>query len=145
MGMEADFRNKLERYFKMLPVEAVYLFGSAGTNRENALSDVDLAVLFDSHLERKKRFDMRLKILTEVGALLGREDVEVIDLEEMPLTVRHSAVAPRRLVFEAVPAGRRALFEADTLSRYGDYSYFVKQNTLISLPSIGRTDYGNRR
>lgn len=130
-------RQKIKEYFAKQPVEVVYLFGSQATGKANKLSDVDFAVLFKPSLSSSKRFDLRLEFMSELGRILKRDDAEVVDLEEAPVALRYSAIAPRHQIYIA-DDDKRAVFEAETTSRYFDELYFIKQNTYYSLSSIAK-------
>lgn len=130
-------KQKIKKYFAGQPVDLVYLFGSRAIGKANKLSDYDFAVLFKLGLSASKRFDLRLRFMGEVGKILKRDDVEVVDLEAAPLALRYSAIAPKQEIYVANNS-RRVIFEAETTSRYFDEVYFIKQNTFYSLPSIAR-------
>lgn len=129
---------ELAAYFAAQPVDAVYLFGSQTTDKANKLSDIDVAVLFSEGLDDKQRFDLRLSMMGDVGKISHFYDnAEVIDLAKVPLALQYSAIAPRQELLVKNPA-RQAVFEAEVLSKYFDYLYFIKINTRVGLAAMAR-------
>jgi predicted nucleotidyltransferase len=127
---------QLRTYFSNQPVDAVYLFGSQTNDRANKLSDLDVGVLFKKNIDDSRRFDLELDYMYQVGKIAGFPDkVDVVDLERAPLALKFSAIIPRQDIMVG-DKNRRTDFEFETLSRYFDYSYFIRQNTLSSLASI---------
>lgn len=129
--------KQLTDYFTTQPVDVVYLFGSQATGKATNLSDYDIGILFKSGINQSKRFDLKLEIISRLSGFLKGERVDVVDLEQAPLTLRYSAILPKKEIF-TLNNSRRVLFEAETLSKFFDYEYFIKQNTKYSLKSISR-------
>lgn len=129
--------KKLREYFSTQPVDVVYLFGSQATGKATKLSDYDIGVLFKTGIDQSKRFDLRLEMISRVCGILGVERADVVDLIQAPISLQYSAISPRKEIFTA-DNSKRALFEAETLSKYFDYAYFIKQNTQYSLNSISQ-------
>ena len=135
--MDVDqYKQSIRDFFNIQPVEAVYLYGSEAIGTPNNQSDIDIAVLFRNGINPKRRFDLRLNYIGFFSRLLGRNDVEVIDLDAVSLALQYSAVGPRKILFEKKRGNRRARFEAEVLSRYFDYRYYIRQNSLRGLSSM---------
>jgi len=131
-------KQTLADYFTDQPVDAVYLFGSQTTGKANALSYVDIAVLFPDTLTDKERFDMRLSMMNDAGIITGYPDrTDVIDLQAVPLVLQYGAIANRQELM-VKNRERQAVFEADVLSKYFDYIYFLKTNTRVGLVSMAK-------
>lgn len=111
--------NQLNRYFSFQPVEAAYLFGSEASGKANHLSDVDVAVLFTEKLNQKQRNDLRLAMIGDVGHILQRNDAEVVDLKELPLSFNYQAIAPKKMLYLR-PGGQTAAYEARVIKLYLD-------------------------
>ena len=130
--------NQLKKYFATQPVDVVYLFGSQVKGKSRSNSDLDIGVLFKEGLSKSKRFDLRLEYMSAVGLMTDFPDkVDVVDLEEASTALRYSAVSAKQEIV-SLNDDRRALFEAETNSRYFDLDYYIKQNTHYSLASIAR-------
>jgi predicted nucleotidyltransferase len=87
--MEESQRQALYRYFADHPekgVAALYLFGSHAENRVHQESDIDLAVLLDwqRHPTREKRFEVRVRLGSELIAVLNHNEVDLVILNDVP-------------------------------------------------------------
>jgi predicted nucleotidyltransferase len=79
----------LRRYFADRPelgVAAVYLFGSHAANRAHRESDVDLGVLlrWEAHPQRGDRFEVRLRLIGELGGIVAPAAADVVVLNDAP-------------------------------------------------------------
>lgn len=99
-------------------IAAAYLFGSQarGTGREN--SDIDVAVLFYRLEDKLARFDRRLEMIIELERMVGRK-VDVVDMEEAPLLLRHQILKDGILLVDKEP-GYRISFEVKSRRTYFD-------------------------
>jgi predicted nucleotidyltransferase len=72
-------------------VVAAYLFGSAGTERATAMSDVDIAVLTDGDISLLDE----LSLSADVAVALGREDVDLLILNSARNDLQHAITSSR--------------------------------------------------
>ena len=98
-GMDATTLEKLKRYFAERPglgIASVYLFGSHAAGREHRESDLDLAVLlrWDRYPSDRDRFEARVDLTADLGAALGRNDVDLVILNDAP------PLFGRRIIYE---------------------------------------------
>ena len=129
-------RQKISEYLSgQKKIDVAYLFGSQSTGKAGILSDIDIAVLFDKKISKEDRFNEKLTIAGELGSLLKSNKVEVVDLNSAPPALRFSAIEKRDILFVRSDS-ERSTFEADTMSKYQDYRYFLQSNTTNSLGSI---------
>jgi predicted nucleotidyltransferase len=65
-------------------IVSVYSFGSQSAGRAHRESDVDIGVLLDwqAYPDRQRRFDERLRQTGEIGHALGRNDVDLVILND---------------------------------------------------------------
>jgi predicted nucleotidyltransferase len=105
--------------FKRHGVVLAYLFGSQARGEAGPLSDVDIAVLFESAILREERFQKILQLMVELGNLLERDDVEVIDLDQASPLLRHRAYYFGKRVY-SVNEATRVGFELKALRDYVD-------------------------
>lgn len=81
------------------PLEFALLFGSEATGTATDRSDIDVVLKFPSTLDDAARFQHRNRIAGELMARLGRDDVDVSDLDQLPIAIAHAALQEgRRLV-----------------------------------------------
>ncbi len=129
-----DFQS-IKRYFLgQKDIICVYLFGSCANNKQNRYSDVDLAVLVDSTINRDKYTDLQIKIMNDLAEEL-KSEVDVIILNR----------ASPLLKFQIIKSGiklsdkRRAFdrkFEAAALLEYFDFlpiKNFLENNMLRKI------------
>ena len=88
-----DF-NSIERALvSFLPsrreIEAAYVFGSVVTGRLRPDSDVDVAVLVSQKVMRRDPFRYRLELMADLTAVLKRDDVDLILLNQAPPLLAH--------------------------------------------------------
>ena len=89
----------LRRFFEERPrlgVASVYLYGSHAEGRAHLESDVDLAVLLDwnRYPTSAERFDVRVRLGSELISVLGTNDVDLVVLNDLP------PLFGRRIVYE---------------------------------------------
>lgn len=89
LGPDAE---AMRAYLRDQPLEFALLFGSQVTGTATEQSDIDLVVKFSDALEPDDRFRRRNRIAGELMARLGRDDVDVSDLEHLPTEIAHSAL-----------------------------------------------------
>lgn len=101
---------------------AVYLFGSRARGHGGPLSDVDLAVVLGAELDADARWRKRLALLTDAGQRLGTDAVDLVVLEDAPVTLGHRILRNGRLLSEVQPR-RRAQVAERILRQYLDQAY----------------------
>jgi predicted nucleotidyltransferase len=79
----------LKRYFEDHPdlgVASAYLFGSHAEGRDHRESDVDVGVLLqrDRHPTARDRFDMRVRLSSDLISVVHCNEVDVVILNEAP-------------------------------------------------------------
>lgn len=116
----ADFFSKQEH------VRLAYLYGSAAKGNAGKLSDIDIAVLFDDSLSKKERFELQLKLIGDIAALLKTDKIDLVDLYEAPLSLKFEIIKANCPVF--VRDGMLKIdFEQMVMSRYLDRRYYEKR------------------
>jgi predicted nucleotidyltransferase len=95
----------------------VYLFGSQVGEQVGPLSDIDLGVL----LERgSKEQDVRARLTHELASALDFGRIDVLILNTAPVELAYAVLAQGILLYQRDLA-TRVEYEAQVLSRYGDY------------------------
>lgn len=112
-------KHRLASYFADQPVDVAYLFGSQATGNVHAGSDVDIAVLFHKSLDRSARFDEKTRMIGEVGSILKRNDVEILDLADASALFGYQAIAPKQVI-AVNDDGRMKTFEQNAIRQYFD-------------------------
>ena len=146
--MEADARHErsdlvdsLAEVFRRSTVPGIvsaYLFGSRVADRAHRESDVDVGVLlrYDTHRTARERFDVRLRLCAELGAVMLRE-VDVVVLNDAPPHLARRIVLSGRRVFCA-DAERDHAFVRDAQLRAADVEPFLRRTRRVKLRAMRR-------
>jgi predicted nucleotidyltransferase len=97
-------------------VQAIYLFGSYGTEDEWPESDVDIAILLPPEKSKKAGSLAMSKLHLALGSML-KKDVDIINLRHVPTVLQKEIVTAERRIYTADPYGAEE-FEMLTLSYY---------------------------
>jgi hypothetical protein len=124
-------------------VSMAYLFGSQAQGRAHPLSDVDVGVLLADQLTPAEQSRARLRLVGELMALLRRDDVDLVILNQAPLLLRHRVLRDGRLLF-ARDDRERIRFAAETYRRYLDcrHMYDVLDEAMFARLREGRFGRG---
>jgi hypothetical protein len=119
--------NKLADFFSnQRYVKLAYLYGSAAKGKAGKLSDVDIAVLFDDSLSKKERFKLQLELIGDIAALLKTDKVDLVDINEAPLSLKFEIIKANCPVFVR-DRMLKINFEQEVMSRYLDRRYYEKR------------------
>jgi len=131
--------NEVEKFLESQKyVKVAYLFGSYAEGKEGPLSDVDIAVLVDERLSESKRFDLRLKLIKKISAVLrvgeaGRLDV--IIMNDALINLNYEIIKNGKILF-AKDLGERVEMESKILSKYLDRRYYERRSLNEFLDKI---------
>ena len=119
----------LEEFFENQscdPVVVAYLFGSEARGRAHRESDVDVAVLLDRRLlsSTRERHNYRIELTSELIALLHRNEIDVVVLNDAPPLLARRIVTEGRRVFRRDPLAEHGLVR-DVQLRAADVAPFV--------------------
>ena len=101
-------------------VQAVYLFGSYGTDQALADSDVDIAVLLPHKKSHKAGSLLMSDLRFELESMLGKS-VDLINLRQVPTVLQKEVVMEDRRIYQA---DEYAADEFEMLT----FSYYQKLN-----------------
>jgi predicted nucleotidyltransferase len=116
-------------------VVAAYLFGSAGTERATAMSDIDIAVLVDGGISLMDE----LSLSADVAAALGRDDVDLLVLNSARNDLQHVVISEGELILDRDPL-KTSEFIEKVLSVHKDYGIYMRI-FLSDLKSGLKEDY----
>ncbi|ARS89619.1 type VII toxin-antitoxin system MntA family adenylyltransferase antitoxin [Natrarchaeobaculum aegyptiacum] len=107
----AAMREVIDRY----PVTLALLFGSHATGTETAESDVDVAVAFAGDHAPSDRLELRVQLIVDLMEALGRDAIDVVDLDRLDPAVGRSAVTSGTVLAgdQEVLEAYRSQFEQD--------------------------------
>jgi len=122
--------NTLNKY----PIVFAYLFGSRAKGKSTRLSDIDLAVLLDRKISRSERFDIRLRLTSDLSAITGTK-VDLIVMNDIPVQLAYEVIKHGKVI---LCKDRNAMIDAEIeiLSKYLDRRYYDKRRAELSLRKI---------
>jgi predicted nucleotidyltransferase len=98
-------------------VRLVYLFGSQVEGSPGPMSDHDFGLLVDRAADGQR---IQAQLAHELACALQTDRVDVVLLDRAPVELAYGVVARGQVLFERDVA-TRVEYEAQVLSRYGDY------------------------
>ena len=104
-------------------LEFAYLFGGLARERHTPLSDVDIAIYL---AEASDRTQVKLDLLGGLMKILGTDEVDLVVLNDAPLSLRGRIVSSRKVLVDKNPFLRHG-FESLTLREFFDFSYKEKE------------------
>ena len=116
------------------PIVFAYLFGSRAKGKSTRLSDIDLAVLVDRKISRSGRFDIRLRLTSDLSAITGTK-VDLIVMNDIPVQLAYEVIKHGKVI---LCKDRNAMIDAEIeiLSKYLDRRYYDKRRAELSLRKI---------
>jgi uncharacterized protein len=118
--IDEERRQALAEFFERQPdVVAAYLFGSQARGGAGRLSDVDLAVWLNDHLEPDRRLSRQLALSADAASRLGTDEVELVVLNGAPPLLAQRVIRDGQLLTERSALARVRL-ETEAIIRYLD-------------------------
>ena len=136
----ARILSALASYFAGRPgVQAAWLFGSHCAGRSHRESDIDVAVLLEHARfpDARARFEARVAMTTDLIALLHRNEVDLVVLNDAPPLFARRIVLDGRLVHCSDPQIEHA-FRRDVQLRAADIAPFLERMRRIKLAALSR-------
>jgi len=100
-------------------VKLVYLFGSRANGKSGPLSDYDFGIYLDEK-DPRKRFDLRLKLISEVSKELKEDRIDICILNDIDgPELKYNIIKNGKLIFEEKPF--KILVEPKILNEYFDF------------------------
>lgn len=125
MTLSSKRESTIRRIQELLQIREeilfAYIFGSVARQQARPDSDVDIAL----YVTRKRNFfSYRLKILRLLEKALHQENIDVVILNEAPLSLRFLVQKQGMLLFEK-SHDARIRFEVQTMKEYWDYEPYL--------------------
>ena len=120
-------------------VVAAWLFGSHGEKRAHRESDVDVGVMLDRRLlpTAAQRFDLRLRLTSDLIHALGRNEVDLIVLNDAPPLLARRILRTGIELF-CSDRDRSRDFRRDVQIRAADLAPFLERYRRMTLDALGR-------
>ena len=136
MLLTEEYRRRLRDFFKEKDeVILVYIFGSQVKGNLSSLSDVDIAIYLDEKLNKKDRFNLRLRLIVKVCGILGCRRVDLVVLNDAPLRLYYNIIK-EGIVLYSRDELKRIRSEAKIMSKYLDQKYYQDRHNKILLDQI---------
>lgn len=98
-------------------VRLVYLFGSRAGGEIGPMSDIDLAAVLDREASLPH---LRDELAQRFAEALDDKPVDLIILNQAPIELAYAVISEGRALYQRSLV-ERVEYEADVMSRYGDY------------------------
>lgn len=125
-------------------VVSAALIGSQARGDVRPLSDVDLAVWLDPHLDRRERHELALRLADLASQALATPAVDLVVLNDAPPLLRHRARRDGRRLVERDHAARVGL-ERDALLEFLDTAPLRATLAAGRRRRLREGTYGRRR
>lgn len=118
-GLPRAAIGRVRRALARQPVLFAYVFGSQAAGRAISRSDVDMAVFLEPKLSQPRRQAVRLRLLQELARALGRDDVDLVILNDAPPYLAFRVSASRGVIYSSNELAR-IRFEARAMALHYD-------------------------
>jgi len=119
MGLIEEYREKIREIAEKYQLKLVYLFGSRATGKAGPQSDYDFAVYLDEE-DFKKRFNVRLKLISEVSEIFKTDKVDICVLNDIEsLELKYNIIKEGMVIFEQEPF--KIIIEPKIITEYIDF------------------------
>ncbi|MBI4688615.1 MAG: nucleotidyltransferase domain-containing protein [Nitrospirae bacterium] len=132
--MKSHNIQNISDYLSKYPVAIAYLFGSEAKGTSGVLSDIDIAVFFDKKTDKSERFDMRLRLSSELSSIKNKS-VDLILLNDSPVQLSYEVIKHGKLIF-CKEKSMQVDFEMEILSKYLDRRYYDKRHAELVMEKI---------
>jgi predicted nucleotidyltransferase len=112
------FKDKLPDILSDLKeISLIYLFGSRVEDHLGPMSDYDLGVLIDRTADERQ---VHARLTHELARAVGTDRIDVVLLNRAPIELAYAIIDQGKVLYQRDVAAR-VEYEAQVMSRYGDY------------------------
>ncbi|MDZ7262590.1 MAG: nucleotidyltransferase domain-containing protein [candidate division KSB1 bacterium] len=130
-------KNDLTTLLSGYPVIVAYLYGSVVRGDTIPTSDVDIGILLENGLTKSERFDLRLRLIGELGAVLKTSNVDLVVLNDSPIPLQFEIISANQVLY-CKDESTRVDHEVYVMSRYLDMKYYRDRHSKILMEQIAR-------
>jgi len=135
-GIAEQDKRLLEFLSEQEHVKLAYLFGSVAEGKEGKLSDFDIAVFFDEFMSKKERFNLQLKLMSEMTSILRTDKVDITVMNDAPLLLNYNIIKHGKILKDDIETKIR--IESRILSDYLDMKYYIDRHTNLAIKRIAK-------
>lgn len=81
------------------PVQLGVVFGSTIHESTHPFSDVDVGIVFEDGIPRDARRALLSRMTAKLGSTLGKDNIDVVDLETAPAAIAYEALSTGMILF----------------------------------------------
>jgi len=104
-------------------VELAYLFGSVALQKAGKLSDVDMAIFLDESLDKKDRFKIKLRLISDLEDILKTGRLDLVIMNDAPVSLNFEIIKANYPLFIR-DKDLKVDLEQYIMSRYLDRQYY---------------------
>lgn len=135
--MSTKFQEQqIKQLAKKLNLKYLYLFGSQARGQVKPLSDFDFAVKFNSHAT-KNAFKAKLKLMSELSAILKNENVDVVDLEQANPILAFNIIRDGLVIYSRAEK-ERVMDRVKIMQIYYDRQYYYDRHFKIAVEQMAK-------
>lgn len=121
-------------------VVLAYLFGSSARQRADRLSDLDVAVLLDSPIDRQNYINRHADLISALSGCIDRE-IDLVFLGHAPPFLAYEVIRHGRLLYTRSNRAHRD-FLVRTREAFFDYRHRLEQHSQATLTRIKEVGLG---
>lgn len=122
---EIEIQNLVSIFKLYSQVKLVYFFGSRARGANGFLSDYDFGVYLEEK-DKKKRFDIRLRLMGSLSSELEVDAVDVVILNDAESPeLKYSIIKEGKIIYEKEPY--KVFLEPHILNEYFDFMYGLRK------------------
>ncbi len=118
--------NQTKKIFEEYPIDFAYLFGSSIKQEVGPLSDVDLAVYFNSKIPEYDRHKNRLDLISTLESIFSPVKVDLIVLNDSNYLLADEVLRTGQCIFEKEPRVKQQFIEY-IIARSLDFKPFANK------------------
>jgi len=111
---------------KQAHVKLAYLFGSVALQKAGKLSDIDLAIFLDESLEKKEKFKIKLKLISDLEDILKNNRIDLVIMNDASISLNFEIIKANYPLF-IQDKNLKVDLEQYIISRYLDRQYYDKR------------------
>jgi predicted nucleotidyltransferase len=111
---------------KQAHVKLAYLFGSVALQKAGKLSDIDIGIFLDESLEKKDKFKIKLKLISDLENILKNNRIDLVIMNDASISLNFEIIKANYPLF-IQDKNLKVDLEQYIISRYLDRQYYDKR------------------